>query len=51
MSRQSSLASSAKHTAETVYDIFSELTRDDDNEPELRMDPDLDDERGPTRGR
>ena len=44
-------ARSRPAVGETVYDIFSELTRDDDNEPELGMDPDLDDERGPTRGR
>jgi hypothetical protein len=34
--------------AETVYDIFPQLTRDDDDEPELGMDQD--DERGPARG-
>jgi hypothetical protein len=42
-------ARSRPTAAETVYDIFPQLTRDDDDEPELGMD--RDDERGPARGR
>ena len=36
---------------ETPYEPYPGLTRDDGEEPELRMDPDLGDERGPRRGR
>jgi hypothetical protein len=44
-------APSRPAAAEPIYDIFPELTRDDDDESELGMDPDLGDERGPRRGR
>jgi len=37
--------------AETIYDKYPGLTRDDDNEPGLGPDRDLDEERGPRRGR
>ena len=36
---------------EKVYDIYPGLTRHDGNEPELGMDPDLGDERGPKKRR